>query len=68
MKYSIHFNGYWPVGAVAVVEALDAKEAAEKLFNNRQFQPHTKHNTLADLEDRAKALVSEVEILLDGNY
>lgn len=68
MKYSIFFNGYWPVGAVAIVEARNEKEAAEKLFHSRDFEPHVEYNNLVELEDSAMALVKEVEILLDGNY
>lgn len=68
MKYAIHFDGYWPVGAVAVVEARNEKEAASLLFQHPDFQPHVLRNNLVELEDSAVALVKEVEILLNGNY
>ena len=68
MKYAITFNGIWPVGAVAVVEARNEKEAADKLFHSKAFESHVEHNNLVELEDSAMALVKEVEILLDGSY
>lgn len=68
MKYSIKFNGYYPVGAVAIVEASNREEAAKKLYNHSSFQPHKEKNDIADLEERANPLVMGVEILLDGDY
>ena len=68
MKYSIKFNGYWPVGAVAVVEAGDFREAVQKLYHHKSFEPHRTHNCISDMEDNTTALVKEVEILLDGEY
>lgn len=68
MKYAIQFKGYWPVGAIAVVEARNEKEAAEKLFHHASFYDHVSYNNLVELEDSAMALVKEVEILLDGMY
>lgn len=68
MKYAIKFSGHYPVGAVAVVEARNEKEAAWKLFHSKAFEPHVEHNNLVELEDSAMALVKEVEILLDGMY
>lgn len=68
MKYAITFNGYWPVGAVAVVEASDREEAVEKLYNHPSFDPHREHNSILGMYDDALPLVKEVEILLDGSY
>lgn len=68
MKYSIRFNGYWPVGAVAVVEAKSIVEAVDKLYNHSTFEPHRERNTKKRLLEGSSALISEVEILLDGEY
>ena len=64
--YTVHFNGYWPVGAVALVIAEDV-DMALILINDKL--------KLMGLEKVKKTEIKQqdtttrrVDILLDGNY
>jgi hypothetical protein len=70
--YSIKFNGYWPVGAVAIVQAT-SKAVAIKLFQDHLSVHHP--TLVADnngmYEDKIEEIdlsKDHVNILLDGNY
>lgn len=74
--YSVHFNGYWPVGAVAVVVA-DSLTTAEKHFNLHMTinyadlmseNPEGLGVRVELLRTGLNLAAPSVHVLLDGNY
>jgi len=65
--FAVYFNGVYPVGAVATVNALNELDAKQKVLQELERIGLKKFNDLEDLE--VEELSSEkVTILLDGNY
>lgn len=65
--YAVYFEGHWPVGAVAVIKALSAEEAAEKLA----VAIIEEEKLEGDRDIRARPIPlggDEVDILLNGEY
>lgn len=61
----VEFSGYWPVGAVAIVEAESAADAAGQVY--AALPTGLKDGNEPDqLEPRE--YTGGVDILLDGNY
>jgi len=63
--YAVYFNGYWPVGSVAVVQAESEQDATDKLWIN--FCSELQQNNIKK-DFTVFELTQECEILLDGNY
>lgn len=69
MLYAVYFKGYWPVGAVALVEANSKPESIQKLCLHEAFRPFVDKNlTVDDFLVKKARLYNGVNILLDGDY
>jgi hypothetical protein len=64
--YTVEFNGYYPVGAVALVVAEDI-DTALILINNKLKLMGFRSVEKTDLKQQDNS-TRRVDILLDGNY
>lgn len=64
--YTAKFEGYWPVGAVALVVAEDANQALELL--NKELLELGLKPTEIEAVRLQNIWTPRVDILLDGNY
>lgn len=65
--FAVYFNGVYPVGAVATVNALNELDAKQKVLRELERIGLRKFNDLEDL-DVEELSTNNVTILLDGNY
>ena len=65
--FVIKFDGYWPVGACAIVVAESEEQATEMMYEQLKTMSLTKNNDeLSVVEiDTTKP---KVTVILDGNY
>ena len=66
--WKVEFDGYWPVGAVAIANALSPEEAGSAVLRALPADLRRK-NKVADMTIK-EIVVAEgaATILLDGNY
>ncbi len=64
--YTVEFDGYYPVGAVALVIAEDIK-MAETLLNNKLQEMGLDLISYKDIKQQ-DTTTRRVDVLLDGNY
>lgn len=68
--YVIHFRGFFPVGACAIVFADCEEAAVNTLWGSEEFYPHRQRNKIADLLLTTNELTQDksVNILVNGDY